>query len=116
MKNYSGQGRTLDFSPASDTAGGAAMVMGDTVGVAVGEIAAGETGAVAVEGVYELPKVAGTAWTVGQALDFDASESAFTVGLTAASGDVTRCAVVAAPATSAATVGLVKLTNPGTAA
>ena len=116
MKNFTGKGAVLDHKATATITGGAPVVIGDSVGVAVGDIANGSTGAVAVEGVYEVTKVSGTAWTQGQAVDFDASEGAFTVGLTASSGDVTNVGIAAADAPAAATVALVKLANPGVAA
>ena len=116
MKNFTGKGAVLDHLASADLTGGAPVVMGDSVGVAVGDIANGSTGAVAVEGVYELAKVSGTAWTQGAALDFDASEGAFTVNLSATGGDVTGAGIAAADAPAGATMGLVKLSNPGTAA
>ena len=116
MKNYTSNGAVLDHVASADLTGGAPVVMGDSVGVAVADIATGSTGAVAVEGVYELPKATGTAWTQGAAVDFDASEGAFTVNLSATTGDVTGVGIAAADAPAAATVGLVKLANPGAAA
>ena len=116
MKNYTSNGAVLDHVASADLTGGAPVVMGDSVGVAVGDIATGSTGAVALEGVYEVAKATGTAWNQGQALDFDVSEGAFTVGLSAASGGVTGVGIAAADAPAGATVGLVKLSNPGAAA
>ena len=116
MKNFYSNGAVLDHVASADLTGGAPVVMGDSVGVAVGDIATGSTGAVAVEGVYEVAKATGTAWTQGAAVDFDASAGAFTVGLSAASGDVTGVGIAAADAPAGANFGLVKLANPGTAA
>lgn len=116
MKNYVQSGGVLDHTPGADVTGGDPVVMGATVGVAVGDIASGETGAVAVEGVYQVAKATGTAWTQGDVLDFDKSEGKFAKNLSTSSGDVTGCAIAAADATSGATSGNVKLTNPGTAA
>ena len=116
MKNFYSNGAVLDHVASADLTGGTPVVMGDSVGIAVSDIATGSTGAVAIEGVYELPKVSGTAWTQGVAVDFDVSEGAFTANLSAASGDVTGVGIAAADAPAGATVGLVKLSNPGTAA
>ena len=116
MKNFTSTGATLEHVATADVTGGTPVVMGDSVGVAVADIATGAMGAVALEGVYEVVKAPGTAWTQGAALDFDASEGAFTVGLSASSGDVTNAAIAAADAPASATVGMVKLANPGVAA
>lgn len=97
----------------SDIAAGDVVVIGDTVAVALVDIPDGESGAISLEGVHELPKDAGTAWEQGDKLDWDASEDAFGKGITAASGDVIGCAIAAADAASAGTVGEVKLANPG---
>ena len=116
MKNFTSKGAVLDHVASADVTGGAPVAMGDSVGVAVADIAAGNMGAVAVEGIYEVTKVSGTAWTQGQAVDFDASAGAFTVGLSTQSGDVTSVGIAAADAPAGAAVGLVKLANPGSAA
>lgn len=110
-------GEVVDYAndTGSDIAAGAVVIMGILLGVALVDIADGESGAVAIEGVFELAKTAGTAWVEGNALDWDASASAFqvTATITPASGDLELCAVAHAVAASAATVGLVRLTpNP----
>ena len=114
MKNFVNGGGVIEHTPASAVTGGAPLAMGDTVGVAVGDIASGDPGAVAIEGVFEVAKTSGTGWTQGDRLDFDKSAGAFAKGLSAATGDVTGCAIAAADAPAGATVGLVKLANPGT--
>jgi predicted RecA/RadA family phage recombinase len=118
MRNFIQDGDILDHTAGSAITGGAPVAMGDSVGVAVGDIASGGAGSVAVEGVYELPKVSGTAWTQGQRLTLDVSAGALvpTSGHTADSGDVEGAAIAADDAPSGATVGAVKLANPGTAA
>lgn len=50
------KGMYIDHTAASDIAAGGVVVIGSLVGVAPRPIASGETGAVAVEGVYALPK------------------------------------------------------------
>lgn len=102
-----------------DIAAGAVVVVGNLVGVALVDIADGESGSVAFTGVYTLAKTAGTAWTQGAVLDWDASAEAFQVTgtITPAAGDVEECAVVASAAASAATEGEVRLTpNPSSTA
>lgn len=107
-------GDVLTHSPAGAVAVDAVVQMKDIVGIALVDIAAGGEGSVAIEGVFEVPKVAGVAWVQGDSLDWDASAAKFDkdVGIPAA-GDVENCAVAFAAAASAATVGTVKLT-PGT--
>lgn len=117
--NHVQPGKVLDY--VNDT--GVAIVSGQVVkagallGVALVNIAPGATGSVAVDGVFAVPKVAGTAITQGASLVFKAGSKAFTVG-TPAAGDVSGAAAVAfGAATSAATVVNVKFTGcPGTVA
>jgi len=114
---YKQPGRIIDWlnGTGGDIAAGGVVIVGILVGVALVDIADGETGSVAIEGVFELAKTAGTAWTEGLALDWDASASAFEVAgtITPATGDLQLGAVAAGVAGSAATVGLVRLTpNP----
>ncbi len=62
MKNVIQDGNIIDWtnSTGSDVNAGAVVPMGKIVGVAVTKIANGETGPVAVEGVFELPKKTST--------------------------------------------------------
>lgn len=111
--NSIGPGDILDYTNGgSAIASGDPVVMGDLVGVALVDIASGETGSVQIAGAFTLPKIAGTAWAQGDKLDWDASVGAFGKGITSAAGDVTLCAVAAKAAASGDTAGEVKLT-PG---
>ena len=118
-KNHVQPGKVLDF--VNDT--GAAIASGDVVkagallGVALKDIAIGATGSVAVDGVFTVPKVAGTAITQGATVVFKAATKAFTVGA-AATGDVSGASAVAFnAAASADTVVNIKFTGcPGTIA
>ena len=60
-------GRTIDYIPSTDIAAGTVVVQGDLVGVANLDIAAGNLGALTIEGVFEFPKAtgSGTEITVG---------------------------------------------------
>lgn len=49
-------GDLIDYTAGADIAAGDVVVIGSLVGVAPRPIANGETGAVAIEGVYSLPK------------------------------------------------------------
>lgn len=114
-RSYKQPGDVLTYvnSSGNDIAVDDIVVMTDSVAVALVDIPDGGSGSVAVEGVFSAPKAAGTAWTQGARLDWDASAGAFGVGITPAEGDVLGCAIAAEAATAAATVGAVKLTNPG---
>lgn len=56
MKNFIQPGDVLDHTPGSNVTGGQVVVMGVRVGVAVADIASGQTGPVRVRGVVELAK------------------------------------------------------------
>ena len=50
------KGSLIDHTAASDIAAGGVVVIGQLVGVAPRPIASGAVGAVAIDGVYSLPK------------------------------------------------------------
>lgn len=108
-------GDTLDIVAGSAISSGDVVVTGDIVGIALTDIASGDTGAIAVEGVYKVTKVAGEAWAVGDKIGYDVSATGFDLTFTGATGDVTNCGVAAVAAGSADVVGYLKLT-PGTGA
>ena len=117
MRNYVKPGQILDVQ---NTTGGAVQAggvipAGDVVTVAALDADAGETVAAAVEGVYELPKVTGTAWAQGDPLSWDASAGAFkpTAALTAEAGDIRDAAFAAHDQGAASAKGQVVLANPG---
>lgn len=112
---YVQDGAVLDWTNGTGAAvsSGDIVVMGDTVGIALVDIADGDTGSVQIEGVFTVAKVAGTAINQGDSVDYDASEGAVSKGITTAAGDVTTFGVAAAAAASADTTMQVKLT-PGT--
>ena len=57
-------GRSIDYTPGSDVTAGDVVVQEDLVGVAKLDIASGALGALAVDGVFDLPKATG----VGEAI------------------------------------------------
>lgn len=113
-RTYRQKGDTLKWANlGAAKAAGDVVVMGDTVGVAETDIAAvgsaGE-GSVMIVGVHLLAKKAGVAWVQGDQLDWDASSSAFAkTGQGTYTGDVTKCAIAAAPALAGDTEGEVRL-------
>ncbi len=68
-------GASIDYTPGSDVAVGDVVVLGDLVGVAKQAIKAGTLGALALVGVFDLPKAtgAGTGIAAGIALYWDAT-------------------------------------------
>ncbi|WP_280190351.1 DUF2190 family protein [Delftia sp. PS-11] len=117
-KNHVQPGKVLDYVNTTGELikSGSVVVVGALLGVALVDIVPGHVGSVAIDGVFALPKVAGTAVGQGVAVVFKANSKAFTVGGALAAGDVSGAAAVAFIAAAAAdTVIAVKLTGcPGT--
>ena len=109
--NKHSEGEVIEYSNAGAAiASGDVVAMNDIVGIAVTDIAATTgVGSVAIEGAFTVAKTAGTAWNVGDSIDWDASASSFHKGVTPAAGDVTLCAVCIKAAASGDTTGVVKL-------
>jgi predicted RecA/RadA family phage recombinase len=85
------------------------------VGVALKAIASGETGIVAVSGVFEFPKVSAAVIKAGESVNWDASEgkvedNAHTTG----AGDVAQFGAAMADAGNGVTVLDVDIAEPGT--
>ena len=121
MKNYIQEGEKITWTNATGSAvlSGAVVIVGSVIGVATGDIANAATGTLAIEGVFELPKVAAgsaKAFTQGENLTFDVSAAVFEKGATtAATGDISGTAFAFTAATTTATTGYIKLSGkPGT--
>lgn len=73
-------GSTIDYTPGSDVAAGDVIVLGDLVGIAKQAIKAGVLGALALTGVFDLPKAtgAGTGIAAGVTLFWDAGNQVVT--------------------------------------
>ena len=101
----------------ADKVSGQVVVIGQVIGVCLVNIANGATGAVALDGVFEVPKVTTAVIAAGDSLLWDASAAKFDAkSATPATGDVTGPPAHAfAAAGNGATTLLVKLTGvPGT--
>lgn len=117
--NYKSAGGVFQHTAAAAISSGDVVRMGNILGVALVDLAIGETGSVATEGVFELPKVSAAVIAQGDSLTWDSSVGAFDdKAATPAVGDVTGAAAVAAEAKGAGTTTIeVKLTGvPGTVA
>jgi len=57
-------GNSIDYTPGADVSAGDVVVQGDLLGITKLDIAAGALGALAVTGVFDVPKTAG----VGEAI------------------------------------------------
>lgn len=84
---YWQKGEALDYTPAENVANGSIVSFGTRIGVAAGDIPAGGTGTVHVEGVFRLAKAAGAAIGLGAAVYYDPEADAITA---AASVEVTE--------------------------
>ncbi|MFA0813755.1 capsid cement protein [Microbulbifer epialgicus] len=112
-------GALLDYTnnTGAAIASGQVVAIGTVVSVAHDNIAVGEGGVIAVEGVFTLPKVSGAVIGQGQTLTWDVSTGAFDDSeATAATGDITGATAFAVEAVgNGATSLAVKFTGvPGT--
>lgn len=120
MKTYRESGNSILYTNATgnDIAVDSVIVIGTMLAIAAVDIPDGTSGECVVEGVHKLPKVAGTAFTLGEELIWDVSAGEFVgSGATPATGDVSGAATAWAAAAAGATVCYVKLNRgPGTVA
>lgn len=91
MRNFIYEGDHLPFTAAAAVASGDGVVMGTVLGVAAADIAVGDTGTIAVEGVFELPKLSTDAISAGDALTWDVTNNELKVAA-AGTGDLLACA------------------------
>lgn len=115
---YVQPGATIDHVAASAISSGDVVVIGNILGVALADIASGATGSVAIEGVYDLPKVTAAVIAAGEMVMYDVSTAKFDDNAaTPATGDVTNAAIAVEAGTSSMTKIKVKLNvSPGTVA
>jgi len=110
-------GKTIEWTngTGSDVSSGDPVVVGNTVCVAAVDIADGSSGILAADGVFELPKTAGSAITQGDAALFDISAGEFLPSSgTAAAGDISGACLCWEAAASADTTVVVKIGGIGT--
>ena len=118
---YLQRGESIDYTNSGDSKinAGTIVKIGDLIGIAAGDIAAGAKGALHIEGIYKAPKeyaASDKALTLGQAVQWDNSNSYFKAataqvvaeGLVTAAASPIHGHVVAAAASADQTV-LVKL-------
>lgn len=91
------EGHYIDHTPSSALASGDVVVQGDLVGVTLRPLAAGETGALAVDGIFDFNKSTGVAFTVGTLLYWDDTNNVVTTTSAGnkAIGKVVRAAALA---------------------
>ena len=70
-------GKSIDYTPGAEVAAGDVVVQGDLLGIAKLDIAAGQLGALAVMGVFDVPKATGegTDIAVGAKLYWNAADN-----------------------------------------
>lgn len=73
MASYVADGDLLDYTPGSAVAAGEVVVIGAMVAVAPRPIAANALGALAVEGVWEMPCATGATGAQGSAINWYAT-------------------------------------------
>lgn len=111
MQNFVQDGSTIDYTNGgSAISSGDVVVVGQSIGIAVGDIANGETGVLSIEGVYDVAKVSAAVIAQGESVIWDASASAFDDNAaTPATGDVSGCCVAMEAAGNGVTTISVKL-------
>lgn len=77
MARFIHEGKSIDYTPAGDTAAGTVVVQGELVGVAARDIKANKLGALSVSGVIDFPKQTGalTAISAGALCYWDAGNT-----------------------------------------
>src|SRR5688500_6578256 len=111
------RGDILDWPNATGSAvlSGAVVPIKHMLGIALTDIANGAVGAVAIEGVFTVPKASGAVFVVGEKLIWDQSAGNFDdSAATPATGDITGGVVALAAGANGETTAVVKLT-PGNA-
>ena len=112
MKNYVQPGANLTVpAPSGGVVAGQAVLIGSLFGVAQGVAAATAPVTIVTEGVFDLPKVASQAWTVGTPVFWDPAAASGAGALTSTAGSLKRVGVAVAPVADGAgdTIGRVKL-------
>lgn len=110
MKNYVQNGHYLDYTAGGTITSGQLVQVGDLHGVSVTALASGDKGALALEGVFTLPKLTGAsadATTAGGPVYF----SSGSVSGSDSSGTRKKVGVALAAAAQAATTVQVLLQN-----
>lgn len=107
MKNYVQPGNTITLTAPYAVAAGDGLLVGSIFGVAAGTAALGEAVEAALNGVYDLKKVASQAWAAGDKVYWDNTAKEATK--TTTSNTVIGVAVVAVAGGAGDTIGRVRL-------
>ena len=95
MASYVADGDLLDYTPSSAVAAGEVVVLGAMVAVAPRPIAANALGAVAVEGVFEMPCASGATGAQGSAINWYATSGVAHASTGTAAGKLAKARVAA---------------------
>ncbi len=112
MKNYIQDGEFLTATAPAAVAAGAVYEGTNLIGVWADAVASGAQGTIAIEGVFLLTNATGVAFTLGQALYWDAGNDR----LTSVATNNIPAGVAAAAAASGDTTARIKLEPGGPAA
>lgn len=119
MNNAQQRGATMPWTngTGSDVVSGQVVKAGNILGIAVGDIADGADGTLAIEGVFSgVPKVSAAVFAQGEKLIWDVSAAKFDdSSATPATGDVTGGAIAFVAGADAETTCTIKLTPGNTA-
>ncbi|MGF6116689.1 putative RecA/RadA family phage recombinase [Janthinobacterium lividum] len=77
-KNYIQEGNVLSYTATATVASGAVVVIGERIAIALANIAASETGAITIEGVFKVSKLSTDVVDQGDLLYWDAANSRLT--------------------------------------
>jgi predicted RecA/RadA family phage recombinase len=108
------EGGVVDFTLSSTVTAGDLVAVGNCVGVALSSGESGDVIAVALEGVWDLPKADAAVIALHEQVAFDVSAGRIDdVNITPATGDITLCGI-AMEAAGATTDARIKVRlNPG---
>jgi len=108
--NYVSEGDVIQHLAAATLTAGVPFVLGKLIAVPLVDLAIGETGSVAIGGVFDLPKVSAAVIAQGENVIFDLSALAFDDNAaTPATGDVSNCCVAMEPGINTQVLLKVKL-------
>jgi predicted RecA/RadA family phage recombinase len=107
MKNYVQPGDYLTITAGAPITSGSGVLTGAMFGIAATDAANGEEVELAMTGVFDLPKTASQAWTVGAPIYWDASEAECTT--TSTDNTLIGLAVLAVGSGADETTGRVRL-------
>jgi len=103
MARFIHEGKSIDYTPAGDTAAGTVVVQGELVGVAARDIKANKLGALAVSGVIDFPKATGalTGISAGALCYWDAANQRAVLNAASGANKLIGKSVIAAGDTDA---------------